>query len=85
LIHTQKIYKKIKWLNVKTRPIVPFILAGILGIFFPLALGSGHKIIGNLKLSTGITFLLLILVIKFTFSMISFGSGAPGVSFFLYL
>ncbi len=82
LIHTQKIYKKIKWLNEKTRPIVPFMLAGILGILFPLALGSGHKIIGELQLSTGITFLLLILVIKFMFSMISFGAGAPGGIFF---
>ena len=82
LILTQKIYKKIKWLNVKTRTLVPFILAGILGILFPLALGSGHKIIGELQLPASITFLLLILVIKFAFSIISFGSGAPGGIFF---
>jgi H+/Cl- antiporter ClcA len=82
LIYTQKLYKKIKWLNVKTRPIVPFITAVILGILFPLALGSGHRLVGELQLSSGITFLLLILVMKFVFSMISFGSGAPGGIFF---
>ncbi len=82
LIQTQKLYKKAKWLNVRTRPIIPFMLAGVLGIFFPIVLGSGHKIIDELHLSTGITFLLLILVMKFMFSMISFGSGAPGGIFF---
>ncbi|MGE4283146.1 MAG: ClC family H(+)/Cl(-) exchange transporter [Clostridia bacterium] len=82
LIQTQKLYKKSKWLNVKTRPIIPFMLAGVLGLFFPLVLGGGHKIIDELQLTTGITFLLLIFVIKFMFSMISFGSGAPGGIFF---
>ncbi len=82
LIKTQALYKKIKLLNAKARPIIPFILAGILGLIFPLALGSGHTMLGELQLSTNISFLLLILLIKFMFSMISFGSGAPGGIFF---
>ena len=57
-------------------------LAGILGVSFPLALGGGHIIIEQLNPSTGITMLILILCIKFLFSMISFGSGAPGGIFF---
>jgi H+/Cl- antiporter ClcA len=82
LLQTQKLYKRTKWLNVKTRPVIPFVLAGLLGLVFPIALGSGHRIVGELQLSAGITFLLLMLVVKFLFSMISFGSGAPGGIFF---
>lgn len=82
LVKTQKLYKKSTLLNVKTRTIIPFILAGILGLIFPIVLASGHSIIDKLQLSTSITFLLLILIIKFAFSMISFGSGAPGGIFF---
>lgn len=82
LIYTQKLYKKMKWLNANARPIVPFIFAGMLGVLFPLVLGSGHSILGELNMSTGIIFLILILIIKFIFTMISFGSGAPGGIFF---
>ncbi|MBP6142820.1 MAG: ClC family H(+)/Cl(-) exchange transporter [Proteocatella sp.] len=82
LLLSQAIYRKASFLTPKTRVIVPFVLAGILGVSFPLALGGGHIIIEQLNPSTGITMLILILCIKFLFSMISFGSGAPGGIFF---
>lgn len=82
LLLSQAIYKKISFLSEKTKPLIPFLLAGILGIIFPLALGGGHVIIEQLNPSTGISVLILILCIKFLFSMISFGSGAPGGIFF---
>jgi H+/Cl- antiporter ClcA len=82
LVITQKLYKKIPLLNVRTRLLVPFLLAGAIGLLFPLALGGGHQIIGQLHVSTNLTFLLLLLVVKFLFSIISFGSGAPGGIFF---
>jgi H+/Cl- antiporter ClcA len=82
LLHTQKLYKKMKWIKKEFRPEIPFILAGILGIFFPLALCGGNAVIAELKPSSGVGFLLLILLIKFLFSMLSFGSGAPGGIFF---
>ncbi|MGB8452144.1 MAG: ClC family H(+)/Cl(-) exchange transporter [Anaerocolumna sp.] len=82
LILTQKLYKKVKWLNKKNRPIIPFALAGILGLVFPIVLGGGHVIMGEIKLSSSLTFLFIILIVKFIFSMISFGSGAPGGIFF---
>lgn len=75
-------YKNAKWLSVKTRPVIPFILAGVIGLTFPIALGSGHIITEELNLSTSLNFLILLLVIKFIFSMLSFGSGAPGGIFF---
>lgn len=82
LLQTQKLYKKLKCLNVKTKPIIPFMIAGIIGLLFPIVLGSGHSIIEELHLSTSLSLLILILIIKFLFSMISFGSGTPGGIFF---
>ncbi|WP_036931607.1 ClC family H(+)/Cl(-) exchange transporter [Proteocatella sphenisci] len=82
LIFSQHLYKKIPLLSAKTKLLMPFLLAGILGVVFPLALGGGHVIVEQLNPSTGITLLVLILCIKFVFSMISFGSGAPGGIFF---
>lgn len=82
LIKTQKLYKKLNFISVRIKVIIPFILAGILGITFPIVLGGGHRIIEELNLSNGIWFLILIFVIKFIFSMISFGSGTPGGIFF---
>ncbi len=82
LLKTKILYGKIKFLNTKTKIIIPFIMAGILGIVFPVVLGGGHKIIEELTLKNGIGFLILIFIIKFIFSMVSFGSGAPGGIFF---
>jgi len=82
LLFTQKLYKKIPVLNTKSRLVVPFICAGIVGLYYPLALGSGNQIIGVLQATSSLKFLLILLVIKFIFSMISFGSGAPGGIFF---
>ncbi|MFV0361861.1 MAG: ClC family H(+)/Cl(-) exchange transporter [Suipraeoptans sp.] len=62
---------------------IPFVIAGILAFAYPLLLGSGHNLIGlitggKLVLST----VLVILVGRFIFSGLSFGSGAPGGIFF---
>jgi H+/Cl- antiporter ClcA len=69
-------------LPVKPRMLIPFMLACICGLFFPLALGGGHHMIEQLSLDSGIGFLVLAAVVKFGFTMISFGSGAPGGIFF---
>ncbi|HBG23194.1 MAG: ClC family H(+)/Cl(-) exchange transporter [Syntrophaceticus sp.] len=82
LVNTQKLYKRAKWLNTYTRPIVPAIFALIISFFFPLVLGSGQQIIPELQPASSITFLCLLLLFKFILSMISFGSGAPGGIFF---
>lgn len=82
LLATQRLYKKMRWLNEKTQLMVPFLLAGILGLVFPTVLCGGHAVIGQLRPDAGFGLLLLILAIKFLFSMISFSSGAPGGIFF---
>jgi len=82
LLKTQKLYAKIKFLDGRTKIIVPFVLAGILGITFPIVLGGGHKIIAELTPQNGICFLIIIFFIKFIFSVVSFSSGTPGGIFF---
>lgn len=79
----QRGYRKITFVKRPFVMIIPFWAAGLAGIFMPELLGGGHHIIqllpaGNLLLS----YLALLLVGKFIFSMISFGSGAPGGIFF---
>lgn len=79
----QGLYLKSKKLNETTRLFIPFFLAGVLGLVMPRILGSGHALIdmaaeGNLMLTS----LLILFAAKFLFSLICFGSGAPGGIFF---
>lgn len=79
----QGLYFKAKKLNETTRLLIPFLLAGVLGMVMPEVLGSGHHLIdmaaeGNMVLKT----FLILFVVKFFFSLICFGSGAPGGIFF---
>lgn len=80
LIKSQALYSKIKTLRIRIS--IPFLLAGVAGLLFPVVLGGGHAVLQHLHVSSGFLFLLLILAVKFAFSMVSFGSGAPGGIFF---
>lgn len=82
LVGSQKLYKKMTKLDPKIRMIIPFILAGILGLTFPIVLCGGHSIIDELDIGVSLSFLVVVLLVKFLFSIISFGSGAPGGIFF---
>lgn len=79
---TQDLYKKIHFIDDKYKPIIPFIMAGILGLTFPIVLCGGHSVIMALDIQATMSFLVLVFLIKFIFSMVSFGSGAPGGIFF---
>ncbi len=83
LLAFQKGYRKITFIKRPFVMAIPFLAAGAVGIFLPELLGGGHHIVqmlsgGNLLLS----YLVLLLIGKFLFSMISFGGGAPGGIFF---
>lgn len=83
LLKTQTIYRNQKWLPVKFRPMIPFLIAGILALTLPEVLGGGHPIIESLiHGSFSMKMLLIVFLGKFIFSMISYGSGAPGGIFF---
>ncbi len=73
---SQNLYQKVP---EKLRLVIPFLVAGALAFSFPQVLGGGHELAMSLQDGTYTLALLgLLLVIKFVFSMISFGSGAPG-------
>ncbi len=79
----QKLYEKMRFIKPQDRIVMPFIAAGVLGLVLPQVLGGGHTMInmltqGNMVLKT----VLILLVVKFLFSIFSFGSGAPGGIFF---
>lgn len=79
LFNTQDIYANQKWLPKEARPIIPFLVAGLLGLIIPEVLGGGHEVV-TLLVSTPFTIkmLLILIIVKFLFTMVSFGSGAPG-------
>ena len=83
-LFVQSLFGKIRGKRAETtRLLIPFLLAGALGLIMPEILGSGHNIIdiiteGNVMLKT----ILLLFVMKLLFSVVSFGSGAPGGIFF---
>lgn len=79
----QGLYQKNKNLNETTRLLIPFLLAGVLGLVMPEILGSGHHLIDQAASgSMVLPVLLFFLGAKFLFSLICFGSGAPGGIFF---
>lgn len=80
-LKTQDVYAKIKSSSF-VKLLIPFLLAGILGLLFPVVLCGGHAVVEELNLTTTFGLLSLMLIAKFLFSTISFGSGAPGGIFF---
>lgn len=83
MLKVQALYKKPKFLNETTRLLIAFFIAGVLGLCMPSVLGSGHELI--VSLTNGemvLTTVVIVFVVKFIFSAVSFGSGAPGGIFF---
>lgn len=75
----QDLYKKITWLPAQYRPVIPFLLAGLLGLCLPSVLGGGNNLINDLVAGPfSLKLLFLILLVKFLFTLISYGSSAPG-------
>ena len=80
---TLKLYDKITIFKNNQKILIPLMLSGMLMIVYPQILCGGHHIIdmmheGHLLLMT----VLILLILKFIFSLLSFGSGAPGGIFF---
>ena len=82
LLTIQKLYDRFN-LTTFQKLLVPFILAGILGFTIPELIGNGDNIVEILVSNNwSLNLLLFLLIGKFLFAQISFGSGAPGGIFF---
>lgn len=82
LLITQDLYKKLN-VSKEIKCIIPFVITGIVGIIFPIVLGGGHDLIIALKEENfSLTFLFVLIVVKFLFTFVCFGSGVPGGIFF---
>ncbi len=79
LLRTQKLYASQTWLKKQHRVIVPLFSSVALGLFLPQVLGGGHELIVELiGAHLPLTLIGILLVAKFLFTMLSYGSGAPG-------
>jgi len=80
LLKTQDLYSQQKWLPEEFRIIMPLLLSVIMGFFLPQVLGGGHQLITSLVTTRNftITILLVLVAVKFLFTMACYGSGAPG-------
>ena len=77
------LYDKIPFLKKHQKVIIPFVFAGIIGLVLPQVLGGGHVLVEYLNNDNAlISSLLILLLVKFVLSLVSFGSGAPGGIFF---
>lgn len=83
MLKAQELYRKIPFLKETGRLLIAFLTAGLLGLVMPSVLGSGSGLIVSLtKGEMVLGMVVLTLVVKFLFSAVSFGSGAPGGIFF---
>lgn len=77
LSKSQDLYQKVPGQTM--RLLIPFMLAGVFGFLYPSILGGGHSLVEVLSSGEMVMgSLCLLFVLKFVFSMVSFGSGAPG-------
>ena len=82
-LKVQSLYNRAGFLNTTKKLMIPFICAGLLGVTEPELLGSGHALIQYLtNVDVLLGTVIFILISRFIFSAVCFGSGAPGGIFF---
>ena len=80
LLASVRLFNRIK--DRKLQPIIAFLAAGVMALTFPIVIGSGHMMLDEINVNSGLGFLGVALLLKFIFSMVSYGSGTPGGIFF---
>lgn len=76
-------YDRLSFLKNHQKVLIPLVLSAFLGLCLPQVMGGGHALTTYLQdPHLLLTTLCLFLLVKFLFSLISFGSGAPGGIFF---
>ena len=78
LLKSMDLYEK-TGLSLKKKATIPLLVAGILGFLLPQVLGGGNQLVNSLSMERiGINMISILLVVKFFFTMLSYGSGVPG-------
>lgn len=79
IVKFNKFYTNTFPMKDRFKPIIPFLLTGIIGLTLPILLGGGHDLIISLTTKKyALNFLIMLLVVKLIFSIISYSSSAPG-------
>jgi H+/Cl- antiporter ClcA len=80
LVKFQMFYEKLpRWLPSGLKPAIPLVAAGLLGFFLPQALSGGDRLINSLQqVHYAVYVLLIILAVKFLFTLLCYGTGVPG-------
>ena len=82
-LKVQSMYNQAGFLNRTSKLMIPFVLSGIIGLAAPELLGSGHSLIEYLtNVDVMLGTVIFILMSRFVYSAVCFGSGAPGGIFF---
>lgn len=79
LIRVLKGYDHFSRVPRAVKIMIPLFLAGILGFVLPQVLGGGNALVDSLAdTKYALKFLMILWIVKFLFTMLSFGSGVPG-------
>ncbi|MGB9813801.1 MAG: H(+)/Cl(-) exchange transporter ClcA [Thermovenabulum sp.] len=79
LIKSLNIYSKFNKVPFSIKMMFPIALSGLLMFILPNVLGGGHNLIVSIiNDNNTLLFLSILFIVKFVFTMISYGSGAPG-------
>lgn len=82
-LKVQSLYQEAKFIPEALKMMIPFAAAGILAFTMPSLLGSGHNLLEDLTTKPmTVSMVFIILIGRFVFSAVSFGSGVPGGIFF---
>ena len=79
----QKAYRKMTFLKDEYKTIIPFVIAGGVALFMPDILCGGNRMVAILNSGDYVlSALIVLLIMKFVFSAVCFGSGTPGGIFY---
>ncbi len=79
----QSLYNRLTGLPTAGKILIPFLIAGVLGLVAPELLGTGHSLVDELTAGgMAVGTMAFLLAGRFLFSAVCFGSGAPGGIFF---
>lgn len=79
ILHLNGWAAKLKWLPAFAYPVIPFLLVIPVAWYFPMTLGGGNELIVKLRfLPISVALFIGLFILRFVFSMISYGSQLPG-------